>query len=134
MGVTSTDIIIILVATILTLITILLIIWEAEHQMYIFALRPSESTSTDMAGLTTLAKGLEGSIKITYANVTRDVMFNITLKNKLFCVWSQARHAIADCSTTAFNLPDTYRMEGAYGFIYEISDDGSYDLTLTKVV
>lgn len=105
MSLTASDVVIITIATILSLVFIILVIWEAEKQMYIFGLRPSESTSTDIAGLMTLARGLSGNVEnIRYGNVTRNVLYNITIKNKLVCVKSVARYTSSDCSSPAFDI------------------------------
>ena len=126
MTLTASDVIIVTIATVLSLVFIILVIWEAEKQMYIFGLRPSESTSTDIAGLITLARGLSGNVEnIKYGNVTRNVLYNITIKNKLVCVKSVARYTSSDCSSPAFdistlNLPENKLTTDASDFTFEI--------------
>ena len=133
MSLTANDIIIITVATILTLITIILVIWEAEKQMYVYGLRPSESTSTDIAGLITLARGLSGNVKnIKYENVTRNVLYDITIKNKIVCVKSVARYTSSDCSSSAFNFKDKLSIANASGFTFEMDKTDKISLSLTK--
>jgi hypothetical protein len=135
MSLTANDIIIITVATILTLITIILVIWEAEKQMYVYGLRPSESTSTDMAGLMTLARGLSGNVEnIKYENVTRNVLYDVTIKNKIVCVKSVARYTSSDCSSSAFDVQNKLSIANASGFTFEM-DKNDMDITsilLTK--
>lgn len=135
MSLTASDIFIVAVATILTLITIILVIWEAEKQMYVFGLRPSESTSADMAGLITLARGISGNVEnIKYENVTKNVIFNITIKNKLVCVESIARYMSTDCSSFAFDSKDELSLQDVTGFEFEIdkNDVNGITLSLTK--
>jgi len=98
------DVIILVVTTVLALITILLVIWVAEEQMFIFGLRPSESISTDIAGLITLSRGLPGDVELSYGSITKDVLYNITIKNKLVCVTARAHYTSTDCSS--FSAPD----------------------------
>lgn len=131
MTLTASDIFIITVATILTLITIILVIWEAEKQMYEFGLRPSESTSADMAGLMTLARGISGNVEnIKYENVTKNVIYNITIKNKLVCVESIARYTSTDCSSSAFDSKDELSLQDVTGFEFKINKNDMNELTL----
>jgi hypothetical protein len=126
MSLTASDVIIITVATILTLLTILLVIWESEKQMYLFGLRPSESTSTDIAGLMTLARGLSGNVEgIKYENVTRNILYDIAIKNKLVCVKSFARHTSTDCSSSALDIPASKELSisNASGFTFAMDKD-----------
>lgn len=103
---TTTDIIIICFGIILDIAIIILIIGEAEKQMYIFGLRPSESTSTDIAGLATISKGLVGKVDLVYRNVTQGVFYKIFIEDKIVCVYAQLTGAMntTDCSSAAFNL------------------------------
>jgi hypothetical protein len=132
MSLTANDIIIITVATILTLITIILVIWEAEKQMYVYGLRPSESTSTDMAGLMTLARGLSGNVEnIKYENVTRNVLYDVTIKNKIVCVKSVARYTSSDCSSSAFDVQNKLSITNASGFTFKMDKN---DMDITSIV
>jgi hypothetical protein len=99
MSLTTADVIIIVISTILSFITVLLVIWEAEEQMFVFGLRPSESVSTDIAGLITLSRGLAGDVKLSYSNVTREIIYNITIKDKLVCVTARTHYNVTDCSS-----------------------------------
>jgi len=131
MSLTANDIIIITVATILTLITIILVIWEAEKQMYVYGLRPSESTSTDMAGLMTLARGLTGDIEnIKYENVTRNVLYDVTIKNKIVCVKSVARYTSSDCSSSVFDVQNKLSITNASGFTFEMNKNDMNIITI----
>ena len=145
MSLTASDVIIITVATILTLLTILLVIWEAEKQMYVYGLRPSESTSTDIAGLITLARGLTGNVEnIKYGNITNNIIYNITIKNKLVCVKSVSRYTSTDCSSSVLDIStlnpllnpgDKLTIENAIGFTFEINkivDFDRFNILLTK--
>jgi len=132
MGLTASDIIIIVVCTLLTLVTIVLIIWEAEKQMYLFGLRPSESTAADMAGLITLTKGLTGDITTTYSNATRGVIYNITIKNKLVCVTAATRYIATDCSSIPFNIDSPLTLTDAAGFRLDVEKKDS-EITLYLV-
>ena len=124
MGLTASDIIIIVVCTLLTLITIVLVIWEAEKQMYLFGLRPSESTAADIAGLITLVKGLTGDITTSYTNATRGVVYNITIKNKLVCVTAATRYIATDCSSIPFNIDSPLTLTDAAGFRLDVKKRG----------
>ena len=112
MSLTSADIILIVVSTILSLITILLVIWEAEEQMFVFGLRPSESISTDIAGLITLSKGLAGDAELSYKNMTTEIIYNITASNKLVCVTSFSRYVSTDCSSSVLEITDNEKVGG----------------------
>jgi hypothetical protein len=135
MSLTASDVIIITVATILTLLTIILVIWEAEKQMYEYGLRPSESTSTDIAGLMTLAGGLTGNVEnIKYGNITNNIIYDIAIKNKIVCVKSVSRYSSTDCSSSVLNAPTLLTIENATSFTFEINKDefGQFNLLLTK--
>jgi len=145
MSLTASDVIIITVATILTLLTIILVIWEAEKQMYVYGLRPSESTATDIAGLMTLSLGLTGDVKkITYGNVTNNILYNITIKNKTVCVKSASRYTSTDCSSSVLDIStlnpvinpvDKLTIEDAISFTFEMNKMNDFDkinLFLTK--
>lgn len=134
MGLTASDIIIIAVCSILSLITIILVIWEAEKQMYVFGLRPSESTSVDMAGLITLSKGLTGDIFATYSNATKNVLYNITIKKKLVCVTAAARYTTTDCSSIPFNIESPLTLRNVAGFRLNVEkESGIITLKLLEV-
>jgi hypothetical protein len=133
MSITTGNIMIILVATILTLITLAFVIWEAEKQMYVLGLRPSESTSTDIAGLITLSRGLSGNVKnIKYENITKNVIYNITIRNKLVCVESFSRYTSSDCSSSAFDVSTTpgLTITDAYGFNFKMDKNDRNEITL----
>jgi hypothetical protein len=129
MSLTASDIIIIVVATIITLIIIVLVIMEAEKQMYMYGLRPSESTSTDIAGLMTLTRGLPGDIEnIVYGNNTKNIFYNITIRDKIVCVSSVARYTTTDCSSAALDISSQrisdLTIKDAIGFKFEIDKNG----------
>lgn len=108
----------------LSLITILLVIWIAEEQMFVFGLRPSESVSTDIAGLITLSRGLPGNVKLSYGNPTKDVLYNITIKNKLVCVTARAHYTSTDCSSSDFDVKDMKEVhKSGFNLVIEKSDD-----------
>ena len=102
---TTTDVIVIVITSVLSLITILLVIWQAEEQMFVFGLRPSESTSTDIAGLITLTRGLAGDVNISYSDVTDEIIYNVTIENKLVCVTGTSHYTSTDCSSTTDGIP-----------------------------
>jgi hypothetical protein len=121
MSLTTADVIIIVISTILSFITVLLVIWEAEEQMFVFGLRPSESVSTDIAGLITLSRGLAGDVKLSYSNVTREIIYNITIKDKLVCVTARTHYNVTDCSSFASEIEcDGSCKVGGSGFNIEI--------------
>jgi len=133
MGLTASDIIIIVVCTLLTLVTIVLVIWEAEKQMYLFGLRPSESTAADMAGLITLIKGLTGDITASYTNATKNIVYNISIKNKLVCVKAATRYIATDCSSIPFNTKEPLTLN-ATGFRLDVEKkDGEITLNLVEI-
>jgi len=124
MSLTTSDVIIIVISTILSLITVLLVLWEAEEQMFVFGLRPSESISSDIGGLITLSRGLTGNIKMSYGNTTSEIEYKITIKNKLVCVTATSRYTSTDCSSSAFNVPNTKSIDGnGFKLLIEKTDD-----------
>ena len=114
MSLTTSDIVILVVGTALTFMTVILVIWEAEKQMYMFGLRPSESVATDMGGFITLSKGIPGNFRIEYKpQLTENIVYNVTIKNKIVCVSSFTRYWVSDCSSTAFDVGGPYKARNA---------------------
>ncbi|MDI6825824.1 MAG: hypothetical protein QMD36_01355 [Candidatus Aenigmarchaeota archaeon] len=113
MGLTTVDVILIVVSTILCLITVLLILWQAEEQMFVFGLRLSESVSTDIAGLITLSKGLAGDVELSYRNKTGEIDYSIMIKDKLVCVTATSTYTSTDCSSSAADITETKKVKGS---------------------
>lgn len=134
MGLTTADVIVLVITTILSLITILLVIWVAEEQMFVFGLRPSESVSTDIAGLITLSKGLTGDVEKNYGNITKEVLYNITIKNKLVCVTARSHYTSTDCSSSVFNVEEMKRVGGSgFNLLIKKSDLGEVTVELEEL-
>ena len=125
MSLTSSDITILVVGIALTFMTVILVIWEAERQMYMFGIRPSESVATDIGGFITLSRGIVGKeVVISYTpQLTENVIYNVTIKDKTVCVTSYSRYTITDCASTAFNVP---------GGIKRVRDVGTFTLKIEK--
>ena len=123
MSLAGSDLIIIVIGSALAFMTVILIIWEAEREMYVLGLRPSESVSTDIAGLITASKGIAGRVWIRYRpRISGSVIYNVTIRNDTVCVTSQARHRVSDCSSTvAGNVEGPYRLINATDFGVEIT-------------
>lgn len=121
MSLTTSDIIIVVVATVLTFMTVVLVIQEAEKQMYVFGIRPSESVSTDIAGLITLTKGIPGEFTIEYKpQLKENVNYNVTIKNQIVCVSSTTRYSVSDCASTAFSSTDSPEQVNASDFTLQL--------------
>ena len=80
-----------------------------------FGLRPSESVSTDIAGLLTLSRGMAGDVNIKYSNITSEIGYNITIKGKLVCVTAKSFYTSTDCSSSTSNADktETKRWDGS---------------------
>lgn len=105
MGLTAGDLIIIIVGTVLALIGILFVINKAEEQLYTFGIRPSESASTDIAGLITLAHGFRRKFKIRMEK-DGNILYNVSIKGKLVCVSTLVRYRSTDCASMIHNVTD----------------------------
>jgi hypothetical protein len=127
---TTTDIILIVIGAVMAILVIIMIIREAERQMYIFGLRPSESTATEIAGLVTVSNGLPGSVDLVYKNLTHEVFYYIFIKDKTVCVRAEIPGAMntTDCSSTAFSLVEQW-IKGS-GFEVKIEKDVGTEVEL----
>ena len=105
LSLTAGDLIVIIVSTVLALICILFVIDAAEEQLYTFGIRPSESASTDIAGLITLAHGFHRKFKIEMEK-DGSMQYNVSIEGKLVCVSTLTRYKTTDCASMTFDVTD----------------------------
>lgn len=124
MSLTASDVVVIIFSTLLSFITILLVIWEAEEQMFAFGLRPSESLSSNIAGLLTIVKGISGNGRISYSNSTSEILYNITINKNLVCVKSTLKYTSTDCSAFPLKVEEPQESNGSgFNLLIEKNDN-----------
>ena len=123
MSLTASDVVVIIFSTLLSFITILLVIWEAEEQMFAFGLRPSESLSSNIAGLLTIVKGISENGRISYSNSTSEIPYNITINKNLVCVKSTLKYTSTDCSAFPLKVEEQESNGSGFNLLIEKNDN-----------
>ena len=105
MALTAGDLIVIIFGTVLALIAVLFVIDAAEEQLYTFGIRPSESASTDVAGLITLAHGFHRNFEIEMEK-DGSMQYNISIEGKIVCVSTLTRYKTTDCASMTYDVSE----------------------------